>query len=87
MWSYDVSTYVDPRYELTMDEFYHHYTTLRKLASLPLNQVIYLQATLCLRRCETLYHRLMHFANTTEQKQAAYKAYQSCIKQCGWRAY
>lgn len=90
MWSYDetddISGSTDPRYELTMDEFYYHYDTLRRLSLLPLNQAIYIQATICLERCQMLYDRLMHFADTSAQRQAANKAYQACLKQCGWRS-
>ncbi|MDF2634361.1 MAG: hypothetical protein K0R78_1235 [Pelosinus sp.] len=91
MWASDetdrISEAADLRYELTMDEFYYHFDTLRRISLFPLNQAIYIQATICLERCKTLYDRAMDFANTPEQKQAAYKAYQDCVKQCGWRAH
>jgi len=84
--TYRISESADLRYELTMDEFYYHYDTLRRLSSLPLNQAIYIQATICLERCQMLYDRAMYFANTPGQKQVAYKAFQACVKQCGWRS-
>lgn len=77
----------DHQFALTMDEFYYHYDTLKRLLSFPYSQAIYVQVKICLDRCKMLYDRAMQTANTPEQKQAAYDAYQDCIKQCGLRSF
>lgn len=63
------------RYNLSLDELYHHYRLLR--GGVPG------LAPMCRQRCRLLYERCLRSAVNAEQRRLCYDLYQRCLALCG----